>query len=149
MAGARLNRFIREGKARLGTRDTALAKSLGYTAGFDLEYLGTVEINEKSARKTMSNYYDVLRSVLEAIAALKGLKIYSHEAFTAFLKDAGKDSIAEKFDRFRRIRNGIEYFGNRADVTETKENIANMKILIGQLREELSRMLSEEFQETV
>ena len=74
--------FIKRGQVRIASKDISLAKSLVITAKQDLEFLGTLEINETSARKIMSNYYDVLRSILEAVSALDGYKVYSHEAFT-------------------------------------------------------------------
>ena len=136
-----LDSFIETGNARKSIKDTALAKSLLNTADSDLRFVSSLEVNPDSARKVTANYYDVLRSLIEAIAALKGFKIYKHEGFTAFLKDEGKDSMAEKFDRFRRIRNGIEYFGNAVSVEETKQNVESMKVLIEKLRRNLSEEL--------
>ncbi|MEK6848035.1 MAG: hypothetical protein AABX65_00190 [Nanoarchaeota archaeon] len=76
----------RRGIIRNASKDTALIKSLVETAKTDLIYLKQQEIDHYSTRKIMSNYYDVLRSLLEAIALLKGYKVYSHEAFTHIKK---------------------------------------------------------------
>jgi len=90
--------FIKRGQVKKSSLDLPLVKSLSNTAKGDLKFLNSLEINELSARKVMSNYYDILRSVLEAIAALDGYKIYSHEAFTYYLKEKQEDLIADKFD---------------------------------------------------
>ena len=82
----------------------------------------------------MSGYYDILRAILEAIAISKGYKIYTHEAFTSFLRLNNEEAIAEKFDTFRRIRNGINYYGEDISVKETEENVAEIRFLIKTLK---------------
>ena len=89
--------FIKNGQVKKASPDKALIKSLVLTSKTDLSFLKNISINENSARKTMSNYYDVLRSILEAIASKHGYKIYSHEAFTYFLKKLSEPVISEKF----------------------------------------------------
>lgn len=122
--------FIDEGQARRATKDILLAKSLLNTAKKDIKFLEDLKISEDSSRKIMTNYYDVLRSVLEAISAIEGYKIYSHEAFTYFLKEKGEDVISIKFDRFRKIRNGINYYGKDISAVETRENVEEIKKII-------------------
>lgn len=138
---AYIDEFLESGNARRSIKDKALAKSLLSTADSDLRFVSSLEITPDSARKITANYYDVARSLVEAIAALNGLKIYKHEGFTAFLKDCGRNYLAEKFDRFRKIRNGIEYFGNTVSVEKTKQKVEDMKELIAKLRKQLSEEL--------
>lgn len=131
----KLKDFIEKKQVRKASEDIPLAKSLLRTAEIDLEFLKKLKIDDISARKIMTNYYDVLRSILEAIAILKGYKIYSHEAFTYFLKEEGEDLIAKKFDRLRRIRNGINYYGKSISIEEVGEIISQISKLIKILRE--------------
>ena len=140
-AMAFMDEFIERGDARKSTKDIALAKSLLNTADSDLRFVSSLEITPDSARKITANYYDVARSLVEAIAALNRLKIYKHEGFTAFLKGCGRNYLAENFDRFRKIRNGIEYFGNNVSAEETRQNVEDMKELIAKLRKQLSEEL--------
>ncbi|MEK6872879.1 MAG: hypothetical protein AABW90_02620 [Nanoarchaeota archaeon] len=126
----RFENFIKGGDVRKASRDNALIKSLVQTAKNDLEFLDNLEINQKSARKIMVSYYDVLRSILEAISSLEEYKIYSHEAFTFFLKKIGESVLAIKFDRFRKIRNSINYYGKEISIEETKENVNEIKEII-------------------
>ncbi len=130
----KLSDFIEKGQVRKASQDVPLAKSLISTAETDLKFLDGLEIGQNSARKIMSNYYDVLRSVLEAISAIDGYKIYSHEAFKYFLIEKDEPVIAEKFDRFRRIRNGINYYGKNITPEEVKENVNEMIKLIAALK---------------
>lgn len=133
--------FIKSNDVRIASKDELLAKSLVKTAEKDLKFLENLEINENSSRKIMTNYYDVLRSVLEAMAAIKGLKIYNHEAFTYFLKEIGEEGISEKFDRFRKIRNRINYYGKDIapeEANDSKEEIKKLiKLLINKYLKEL------------
>ncbi|RLG13439.1 hypothetical protein DRN69_05585 [Candidatus Pacearchaeota archaeon] len=123
--------FIQQKLVRRSSKDKALARSLVQNAKEDIEFLDGLEINEKSSRKLMTNYYDILRSILEAISAIEGYKIYSHEAFTCFLKEKKKeDLLSIKFDRFRKIRNSINYYGRDISIEETKENIKEIKKMI-------------------
>ncbi len=130
----KLNDFIEKGQVRKASKDIALVKSLISTAENDLKFLDNLEINDNSARKIMSNYYDVLRSIVEAISVLEGYKVYSHEAFTYFLKEKEEELISLKFDRFRKIRNGINYYGKDISVKEVKENVKEMIKLIKDLK---------------
>jgi len=116
-----------------------LVKSIISTSKLDIEFLNTLEISEVSARKIMTNYYDVLRSLLEAMAAIEGYKIYSHEAFTFFLKEKKEDILAEKFDRFRKIRNKINYYGKNISVNEVEENVKEIRKMIKEINKRLNK----------
>jgi len=127
--------FIKKGQVRKCSKDELLVKSILNTVKNDLKFLKSLKIDKYSARKIMSNYYDVLRSLLEAIAILDEYKIYSHEAFTYFLKEKKEDLISEKFDRFRKIRNKINYYGEDITVEEVKVYVVEITNLIEILKE--------------
>lgn len=122
--------FIKQGSVRKASKDISLAKSLIISSKKDLEFLNNLKITKNSSRKLMVSYYDVLRSILEAIAAVDGFKIYSHEAFSYFLKEKNEEIFSIKFDRFRKIRNSINYYGENISIDETEENIQEIKKMI-------------------
>jgi|SRR3989344_1915583 len=130
----KLKDFIEKGQVRKASKDVLLIKSLIITAENDLKFLEKINIDDISARKIMSNYYDVLRSIVESMSIIEGYKIYSHEAFTYFLKEKGEEIISEKFDRFRKIRNKINYYGGNISAEEVKENIEEIKEIIKKLK---------------
>ena len=130
----RFKDFVSSGKVRKAKLDVSLVKALLATAEKDLVFLESLDVTEFSARKIMSGYYDVLRSLLEAIAHNDGYKVYSHEAFTYFLIEKGNDVMAKKFDRFRKIRNGINYYGEDISVEEVRELVLKMKRMIQDLK---------------
>jgi len=126
--------FIKEGKVRVVEKNESLIKSLVKTADEDYRFFNGMKIDDISARKLVSNFYDILRALLEAFALSKGYKIYSHEAFTYFLKEIQEDLLAKKFDRFRRIRNDINYYGKDVSIIEAEDNINEIKLLIKTIR---------------
>lgn len=122
--------FIKKGMAKRKKTDRNLARVLKKTAEIDLKFFERINIDDVSARKVVSGYYDILREILEGLAAIKGYKIYSHETFTYFLKKNGEDIRAEKFDRFRLIRNRINYYGKSVSCEEAKEYSEEIKKMI-------------------
>ena len=122
--------FLKEGKVKRSKVDCGLIGSLVETSRDDLKFLNSLKISDISARKVMSGYYDVLRSILEAVCLKRGFKVYSHEAFTAFLVSIGEDVFGRKFDRFRKIRDAINYYGKDISVLEVRANVLEIKLLI-------------------
>lgn len=107
----KLDDFIKSGKVKKGAKDIQLAKSLLDTSEQDLQFINSLLLTEISARRLVANYYEILRSLIEALAALDGLKVYSHEAFTYYLKEKNLTNESVNFDRIRKIRNNINYYG--------------------------------------
>lgn len=68
--------------------------------------------------------YDALREILESIALEKGYKIYNHECYTPFIKEIlVKSSLGDNFDKVRKIRNRINYYGKKVDDGEAQHII--------------------------
>lgn len=139
----RFDDFLKQGFARVAKKDENLAKALFITSKRDLIFLERTKIDGFSSRKILSGYYDVLRNLLEAIAALNGFKIYSHEAFTFYLKEIGEETISIKFDRLRKLRNRINYYGQLVSIEEAKENVKEMKEIIDFLINKYFKFLEE------
>ena len=131
----RFNDFVKRKEVRKAEFDKGLFDSLVATAKLDLKFLESLKIDEYSARKIMSNYYDVLRSILEAMALKEGYKVYSHEAFTFYLKEKGELEISLKFDRFRKKRNAINYYGENVSVEEVREYSKEINKIILELKD--------------
>jgi hypothetical protein len=83
---------------------------------------------------TITLLYDTLRIYLECLALEKGYKIYNHDCYTAFLKEILKDSsLGDEFDKFRIIRNAINYYGREMSSEEGKSTIQGIKSLISKI----------------
>lgn len=79
----------------------------------------------------ISLLYDALREYLECIALENGYKIYNHECYTAFLKEImDLSQEADVFDKLRKIRNGINYYGKKIDEGEAHQTINDLRLLI-------------------
>ncbi len=139
------NDFIRQGKVKLGERDISLTKSVIEVIKTDIKFLDRLKVDKTSARRLMCDYYDTLRAVIEAIAALDGIKSYSHEAFTYYLKEKkNEDGIGSKFDRYRKIRNQLVYYGKNISPEEAKKNIEDIQKLLKILKEKYLKEVQHE-----
>ncbi len=128
--------FIDEGKVRRTTPDKLMAESIIKNTLEDLKFLEQTKLTELSKRKLVANYYDSLRGLLEAISLLRGYKIYTHESFTYFLKEELKEEILSiKFDRFRKIRNGLNYYGKSIELKEAEDIIGELKEAINEIKQ--------------
>ncbi|MBI2208406.1 hypothetical protein HYU50_02825 [Candidatus Woesearchaeota archaeon] len=116
----RFQDFIEQGKARKGSPDVSKVKSLLETSNNHLLFLENQKINEVSAGSILTTYYEALREIVEAICLKEGFKVYSHEAFTYFLKEKNEDIIAIKFDNLRKLRNSINYYGEKISYKEAE-----------------------------
>ena len=67
--------------------------------------------------------YDSLSEVLEAICIKNGYKVLSHICMGELLKNLLKDFDYEEFDRLRWIRNSINYYGQKVELSQGKEII--------------------------
>ena len=127
--------FIKSGKVRKGAPDLALAKSLVTMSDAQFAFAASMEVTEQNTSPLLVNYYESLREICEAICSKNGFKVYSHEAFTYYLKEyLHEERISLKFDRLRKLRNGINYYGKGVNVIETKAAAADVKLLIQELK---------------
>ncbi len=97
-----------------------------------------LKMGDLTASTKFTIVYDSLREILEALAIKSGFKIYNHECFSAFLKEVyGSNIFAGDFDRFRVIRNKINYYAKRIKVEESSILIKGMIKLRKNLLEKL------------
>lgn len=83
----------------------------------------------------ISLLYDALRELLECLALKHGYKIYNHECYAAFLKEIMHLTIeADIFDKLRKTRNGINYYGMLLSAEEAEGVIKELKELIKMIK---------------
>jgi hypothetical protein len=89
-----------------------------------------LKMKETTSVSKFSLAYDSLRELLEALAIKNGYKIYSHECFTAFLKEIlNENEKGDEFDEIRKIRNEVNYYGKELMTKEADEMINRVKNL--------------------
>jgi hypothetical protein len=124
------NQFIQTGKVMKGEKDPQKCKALVSMSSNNLEIVKDINLSEKSASIILSSSYESLRQVLEAIALLEGYKVFSHEAFAAYLKTLNEESTSEKFDRLRKLRNGVNYYGKSISVDVARQALIDAEDMI-------------------
>jgi len=79
--------------------------------------------------------YDGLRGYLECIALEKGYKVYNHECYSSFLNEIMHlPNEAELFNKLRKIRNGINYYGETVDLEKADYIIDKLIYLIDRFK---------------
>ncbi|MBU2589175.1 MAG: hypothetical protein KKB39_00255 [Nanoarchaeota archaeon] len=113
--------------------DENLIKSLISSAKVKIDAEESIE--GKFSEPKISLIYDALRMFLEALALKNKYKIYNHECYVFFLKEILKKSdFAYQFDKARKIRNAINYYGKRISEKESRQIIKEIKLLIKELQ---------------
>lgn len=101
-----------------------------------------LEFNEKTYPSIIILYYDSLRELLEALAVKNRYKIYNHECYVYFLKEILREEEFSKiYDRLRKIRNSLVYYGQNLLLEETRIIIKDIKLLIKRCK----KLLKEKF----
>jgi len=99
-----------------------------------IETARVIQLNQNTLKSILRELYEGLREYCEAIGYLKGYKFLDHESIGYFLRDLLKEqSVSMKFDRYRRLRNGINYYGEDIDIETVKEAIIEIPKLIKEL----------------
>ena len=112
---------LEKNKIKKAFKDKGLAKSCIDMSNRFIESVKMIKLSERSAPVIMSNLYDALLSICEAVLALNGFKSYNHECVTSFLKRIlNEHRISEVFDRYRKIRNKIKYYGRTVSTDTAK-----------------------------
>ncbi|MCK5149997.1 hypothetical protein KAJ87_03670 [Candidatus Pacearchaeota archaeon] len=112
-------------------QDLIRAKSLKKTSENSLNILKLIKLNQDSANIIFRELYEALRQDLESIGYFKGYKFRSHEAITIFLKEILKEEkIAFLFDKYRKLRNNLNYYGKPIHLETVKESTTEIPKII-------------------
>lgn len=130
--GCKINGFVKSVK-----EDKPLVSSLLKSSSKKLYSGNLLVLNENTASSKISLIYDSLRELLEALALMQRYKIYNHECYCAFLKEVmNKSSLGSTFDGFRRLRNGVNYYGEDITAAEAEHLIKEMNEFINTIKNE-------------
>lgn len=113
---------IKEKKVKRVPINKIRAKSLVKSSEEAIQTAKLLLLKETSLKTIFRELYEGFRECCDAIGYLKGYKFFDHISITYFLQDILKQKVlAMKFDRFRKLRNGINYYGRDVDVSTVKE----------------------------
>lgn len=124
---------LNEGKTKRIMPNNIRAASLFKSSIQAIETTKLIPLNINTSKTILRELYEGLRECCEAIGLLYGYKFLDHESITYFLRDILKEPIYKRFDRYRKLRNGINYYGEDIDVETVKEAIEDIPALIKEL----------------
>jgi len=125
---------LMEGNVKKVMPNTIRAASLFTSSMQAVETAKIIVLNQNTAKSILRELYEGLREYCEAIGYSRGYKFLNHESITYFLRDILKEqSISKIFDRYRRLRNGINYYGEDVDIETVKEATVEVSKLIKEL----------------
>ena len=77
-----------------------------------------------------------MREAADSILYKEGFKSFSHEASIVYLIKKGfSEQDLTEFDRFRKIRNGIKYYGRDCDESDANSAIQLAEKIISKIKE--------------
>lgn len=129
---------MESGNAKKSFKDLQRAKSLMRMADSRIKFVRELDAKKDYASILFSDMYESVLEYCQALACLEGFKILNHLCITDFLKELGMQDIAVKFDRYRKLRNSINYYGNVLDPDFSLRSISEMQSVIGRLKQFIS-----------
>ena len=137
---------MQRGEARKIDKDPLRAKSLIKSAEDALLSAKELSLKEHNYKAIIRELYESLRQYAEAIGYLQGYKFSTHEVITIFLKEIVKEeAISLKFDRYRKLRNGINYYGRDVSKETVEKALHEIPELMAQIKKRLKDMEKVEF----
>lgn len=133
--------YVDRGNVREMSPDPSQASNLMASAKRKFENMERLGLSEKTATDYLENTYEAVKMLVQAFMALDGYNPYSHEAIIAY----GLDHLdltaeeANRFNKFRKLRNDISYRGDMATIDEARE----VRDLFEQLSDRLEPRLEE------
>jgi uncharacterized protein YutE (UPF0331/DUF86 family) len=126
-----------EGRARSVAPDIERARGLLAMCEGKMTWLKGQKITDSSASPILANYFDVLSELCDAILSFLGFRVSasSRDCIVFFLKDKLKEElVAETFDRYRKIRNRINYYGKLVSLEAASAGAKEIAEAYGRLK---------------
>jgi hypothetical protein len=115
-------------------KDQIRSRSLKEMSQESLKILKIIKFDENTKNMIFRELYEALRQDIESIGYSKGYKFRSHEAITTFLKEILKEyKLSILFDRYRLLRNKLNYYGKSINIETVEEAIEKIPKIIKDL----------------
>ena len=118
-----INECKQQGFIRHAQPNTHKAKSLMEISDIKEKTIHSAEFNDENVNAYLPLAYDSLREMLEALCLIFGYNVTNHICLGELVKDLIKNFDYLSFDRFRYVRNGINYYGKKIGFEDGKEII--------------------------
>lgn len=122
------------GKTRKVKPNSIRASSLLKSAIQAIDTAKKIPLDANTSKTILRELYEGLREYCEAIGYLQGHKFMDHESISYFLRDELKEQTNyHKFDKYRKLRNKINYYGKNVDIETVKEALIQIPKIISEL----------------
>ncbi|MBN2052945.1 hypothetical protein JW756_05555 [Candidatus Woesearchaeota archaeon] len=122
------------GDARKVPVDILRAKNITLSSKQAIATAKTIILTKESAKSIFRELYEGLREYCDALGYIKGYKFQTHECIAFFIREILKEEVlANKFDRYRKLRNGINYYGETIEEETVKEALKEIPELVRKL----------------
>lgn len=129
---------LEEGYVKKIPFNTIRAKSLLKSSEQAIASALKINVEIDSLKTVIRELYEGFHQYGEALGYQRGYKFSSHEAIKYFLEEVLKEEIiAAKFDRYRKLRNGINYYGDDVSEEAVQEARKEIPVLIEKLKKHL------------
>ena len=129
--------FLKKGEVKRQSPNKNLSSSTFKESLERIEFAKQL-LHKAKPKYVLENAYEAMREAADSALYLKGFKSFSHEASIVYLI---KENFSEKeimeFDRFRKIRNGIKYYGKDCDLMDAEQAIKLADEVIGKIKEKI------------
>lgn len=123
--------FFLKKEVKKQSPDKNLSKSTFESSLDRFEFAKTL----KKPKYILENAYEAMREAADALLYSEGYKSYSHQASIAFLSEKRfSESELNEFDRFRKMRNGIKYYGKDCSKEDADTAIKLAGIIIEKIK---------------
>lgn len=126
--------FLKNGEIKKQKPDKNLSKAT-FAESMDRIELSKNLLKKEKPKYVLENAYESMREAADAVLYKEGYKSFSHEASIVYLLKKGF-SINEiiEFDRFRKIRNNIKYYGKGCDESDAESAIRLAERIIKKIK---------------
>ena len=115
--------YVERGDVRERDVDPAVARNLYQRSQQKFRNMERLGIRGGSSTDYLENVYEAAKMLVQAFMALSGYSPYSHEAIVAYAVDHLDidGAAANRFDKYRKLRNDVAYRGDVATEREAEE----------------------------
>lgn len=125
---------LQDGYARKIESDLFRARNLIKAAHETLLTLKEISVKEENCKTLLRELYEAFHQYCEGIGYLQGYKFESHEVIVYYLRDVlGEESISQVFDKYRRLRNDINYYGRDVSLETVKKALQEIPLSLKRL----------------
>lgn len=129
--------FLKKGDVKRQSPNKNLAYS-AFKEGLERVDFARQLLHKARPKYVLENAYEAMREAADSILYLKGFKSFSHEASIIYLiKEGFNEKDILEFDRFRRIRNGIKYYGKGCDLSDAEQAMQLADKIINEIKKKI------------